>query len=272
MLASAPARPLVITADSVSASQSCRFPQKHSCSRTATFPARKERLDIGFTFNAASSLSILSAWRLHSGNPGRIPGVRAGSGAAAARAPAVPAFTCTSGEPKTATTFLQDALRGNQPWLAARGVLLPGYSHRDHSRASRDLREAPRVASDPAEPWTGEWDVLARQALCAAGRPSFPMNCWRPAPPGRPIVRSGRCSRLRCTSSSPCGTTRPFSRRNGRKESNAAVPSPGKSGSTGSLAPSPLSTAGAGRGSGTCMTRWPSWRRGPSTSLRIMCM
>ena len=71
------------------------------------------------------------------------------------------------GEPKTGTTFLQDALWGNQSWLAARGILLPGYSHRDHSRASRDLREAPRVASDPAEPWTGEWDVLTRQALCA---------------------------------------------------------------------------------------------------------
>ena len=53
----------------------------------------------------------------------------------------------------------------NRSWLSARGILLPGYSHRDHSRASRDLREAPRAASDPADPWTGEWDVLARQAL-----------------------------------------------------------------------------------------------------------
>jgi hypothetical protein len=56
---------------------------------------------------------------------------------------------------------------GNRSWLASRGVLLPGYSHQDHSRASRDLRETPRMASDPAQPWAGEWDVLARQALCA---------------------------------------------------------------------------------------------------------
>ncbi len=53
----------------------------------------------------------------------------------------------------------------NRSWLASRGIVLPGYSHRDHSRASRDLREARRAASDPADPWTGEWDVLARQAL-----------------------------------------------------------------------------------------------------------
>jgi hypothetical protein len=71
------------------------------------------------------------------------------------------------GEPKTGTTFLQDALWENRSWLAARGVLLPGYGHQDHSRASRDLREAPRAASDPADPWTGEWDVLTRQALRA---------------------------------------------------------------------------------------------------------
>lgn len=71
------------------------------------------------------------------------------------------------GEPKTGTTFLQDVMWGNRPLLAAQGVVLPGYSHQDHSRASRDLRETPRVASDPAQPWAGEWDVLTRQALCA---------------------------------------------------------------------------------------------------------
>ena len=69
------------------------------------------------------------------------------------------------GEPKTGTTFLQDALWANRARLAARGLQLPGYSDRDHSRASRDLRETPRPASDPADPWTGEWDVLAGQAL-----------------------------------------------------------------------------------------------------------
>ena len=54
---------------------------------------------------------------------------------------------------------------GNRAWLSSRGILLPGYSHQDHSRASRDLREARRAASDPADPWTGDWDVLTRQAL-----------------------------------------------------------------------------------------------------------
>jgi hypothetical protein len=74
------------------------------------------------------------------------------------------------GEPKTGTTFLQDALWANRARLAAAGLQLPGYSDRDHSRASRDLRETPRPASDPDDPWTGEWDVLAGQALCARDR------------------------------------------------------------------------------------------------------
>jgi hypothetical protein len=69
------------------------------------------------------------------------------------------------GEPKTGTTFLQHVLWGNRGRLADQGVLLPGYTRRDHSRASRDLRETPRMASDPADPWVGEWDVLTRQAL-----------------------------------------------------------------------------------------------------------
>jgi len=71
------------------------------------------------------------------------------------------------GEPKTGTTFLQDVLWGNRPVLAARGVVLPGYNRRDHIRARRDLRDEPRQASDLADPWAGEWDVLAAQALRA---------------------------------------------------------------------------------------------------------
>ena len=71
------------------------------------------------------------------------------------------------GEPKTGTSFLQRTLWSNRARLAAQGVMLPGYSHRDHNRASRDLREAPREASDPTDPWTGEWAVLAGQALRA---------------------------------------------------------------------------------------------------------
>ena len=73
------------------------------------------------------------------------------------------------GEPKTGTTFVQEAMWGNRAQLAAQGVVLPGYSHRDHSRASRDLREAQRPASDPADRWAGEWDVLTGQALRVRG-------------------------------------------------------------------------------------------------------
>jgi len=73
------------------------------------------------------------------------------------------------GEPKTGTTFVQQAIWANRTRLAAQGVVLPGYSHRDHSRASRDLREAPRSAGDPAAPWSGEWGVLTGQALRARG-------------------------------------------------------------------------------------------------------
>jgi len=71
------------------------------------------------------------------------------------------------GEPKTGTTFLQDVLWGNRQVLAARGIVLPGYNRRDHVRARRDLRDEPRQASDLADPWAGEWDVLAAQALHA---------------------------------------------------------------------------------------------------------
>ncbi len=74
------------------------------------------------------------------------------------------------GEPKTGTTYLQDALWGNRADLAARGLQLPGYTDRDHSRASRDLRDTPRPAGDPADPWAGEWDVLAAQALRSRDR------------------------------------------------------------------------------------------------------
>jgi hypothetical protein len=71
------------------------------------------------------------------------------------------------GEPKTGTSFLQRSLWNNRARLAAQGVLLPGYSHRDHNRASRDVREAPREATDPTDPWIGDWDVLAGEALSA---------------------------------------------------------------------------------------------------------
>jgi hypothetical protein len=71
------------------------------------------------------------------------------------------------GEPKTGTSFIQHALWSNRAQLGAQGVVLPGYSSGGHARASQDLREVQRLAGDPADPWTGEWDVLTRQALRA---------------------------------------------------------------------------------------------------------
>jgi len=73
------------------------------------------------------------------------------------------------GEPKTGTSYLQSSLWSNRARLAAQGVTLPGYNHQDHNRASRDVREAQRAPSDPADPWAGEWDVLTGQALRARG-------------------------------------------------------------------------------------------------------
>src|SRR5579875_974632 len=71
------------------------------------------------------------------------------------------------GEPKTGTTFLQQVLWGNRAELAAQGVVLPGHHPQDHYRASQDLRGLVKLASDPAGSWTGEWDILARQAAAA---------------------------------------------------------------------------------------------------------
>jgi hypothetical protein len=68
------------------------------------------------------------------------------------------------GEPKTGTTFLQQVMWRNRAELAAQGVGLPGHHPQDHYRASQDLRDIPKLASDPAGSWTGEWEILARQA------------------------------------------------------------------------------------------------------------
>ncbi len=68
------------------------------------------------------------------------------------------------GEPKTGTTFLQHVMWRNRDELAARGVVLPGHHPQDHYRASQDLRDIPKLASDPAGSWTGEWEILAHQA------------------------------------------------------------------------------------------------------------
>jgi hypothetical protein len=68
------------------------------------------------------------------------------------------------GEPKTGTTSLQQIMWRNRSELAAQGVVLPGHHPQDHFRASQDLRGIQKLASDPAGSWTGEWEILARQA------------------------------------------------------------------------------------------------------------
>jgi GT2 family glycosyltransferase len=68
------------------------------------------------------------------------------------------------GEPKTGTTFLQQVMWRNRAELAAQGVVLPGHHPQDHFRASQDLRGIPKLATDPAGSWAGEWEILARQA------------------------------------------------------------------------------------------------------------
>ena len=79
-------------------------------------------------------------------------------------APARPKVFLHIGEPKTGTTFLQQVMWRNRSELAARGVVLPGHHPQDHFRASQDLRGIAKLASDPAGSWTGEWEILARQA------------------------------------------------------------------------------------------------------------
>jgi hypothetical protein len=68
------------------------------------------------------------------------------------------------GEPKTGTTFLQQVMWSNRAELAAQGVVLPGHHPQEHFRASQDLRGIQKLPSDPAGSWTGEWEILARQA------------------------------------------------------------------------------------------------------------
>jgi len=72
------------------------------------------------------------------------------------------------GEPKTGTTFLQQVMWRNRTELAAHGVMLPGHHPQDHFRAVQDLRDVIKLDSDPTEPWDGEWDILAKQAMYAA--------------------------------------------------------------------------------------------------------
>jgi hypothetical protein len=96
--------------------------------------------------------------------PALAPGT-AGSGTPATSGPpAPPKVFLHIGEPKTGTTYLQQVMWRNRSQLAARGIGLPGHHPQDHFRASQDLRGIAKLASDPAGSWTGEWEILARQA------------------------------------------------------------------------------------------------------------
>jgi hypothetical protein len=86
------------------------------------------------------------------------------AGGVSPRARPKPKVLLHIGEPKTGTTFLQQVMWRNRAELAARGIVLPGHHPQDHFRASQDLRGIAKLASDPAGSWTGEWEILARQA------------------------------------------------------------------------------------------------------------
>jgi hypothetical protein len=90
--------------------------------------------------------------------------VPAATGSHSAGTPARPKILLHVGEPKTGTTFLQHVMWRNRGELAAQGVVLPGHHPQDHFRASQDLRGIPKLATDPVGSWTGEWEILARQA------------------------------------------------------------------------------------------------------------
>jgi hypothetical protein len=98
-----------------------------------------------------------------SSTPDPVP-VAAQSDSSGGRPQSQPRIILHIGEPKTGTTFLQQVMWRNRGELAARGVVLPGHHPQDHFRASQDLRGIPKLATDPAGSWTGEWEILARQA------------------------------------------------------------------------------------------------------------
>ena len=96
--------------------------------------------------------------------PGRAPDPTGSETPGLAGPPSRPKVLLHIGEPKTGTTFLQQVMWRNRPELAARGIVLPGHHPQDHFRAGQDLRGIAKLASDPAGSWTGEWEILARQA------------------------------------------------------------------------------------------------------------
>ena len=67
------------------------------------------------------------------------------------------------GLPKTGTTYLQQVVWSNRDRLAADGVLLPGFGHREHLWAALDLQERPRLARRHAKA-PGAWQRLVTEA------------------------------------------------------------------------------------------------------------
>jgi hypothetical protein len=84
--------------------------------------------------------------------------------ASASDSAATPKIVLHIGEPKTGTTFLQQVLWRNREELAAQGVTLPGHHPQDIFRATQDLRGIKKLPADPAGSWSGEWEILAREA------------------------------------------------------------------------------------------------------------
>lgn len=68
------------------------------------------------------------------------------------------------GLPKTGTTYLQGILWANRRQLAADGVFLPGFGHREHLWAALDLAERPRLARRHRDA-PGAWKRLVAQSL-----------------------------------------------------------------------------------------------------------
>ena len=67
------------------------------------------------------------------------------------------------GLPKTGTTYLQEIVWSNRDRLAADGVFLPGFGHREHLWAALDLQERPRLARRH-EKAPGAWQRLVAEA------------------------------------------------------------------------------------------------------------
>ncbi len=79
-----------------------------------------------------------------------------------------PGCSCTSASRRPERPSSSRSCGPTGPNSPPRGVVLPGHHGQDHFRASQDLRGIQKLASDPAGSWTGEWEILARQAAQSA--------------------------------------------------------------------------------------------------------